>query len=479
MGVQQNSRSGEVQTSFKMTLICQRALRLTLTGKTNFAKSNLWSLDLASRQLSTSNALLKEVFKRDKPHLNIGTIGHVDHGKTTLTAVITKVLAEKKFAVYKDYASIDNAPEERNRGITINAAHLEYQTEKRHYAHTDCPGHADFVKNMITGASQMDAAILVVGATDGCMPQTREHILLIKQLGVANVLVFINKCDAADEEMIELVEMEVRELLSEFGYPGDDVPIIKGSALCAVEDKDPKLGRDSIVELMDNVDSYVPDPNRQLDGPFFLPIEHTHSIPGRGTVVTGRVTRGKLKVGQEMEIIGYGKSFKAKVNGIEMFHKTLEQAEAGDQMGILTKGIKREDARRGMAIIKPGSMEQHDVFDATIYVLTKEEGGLGQPVLNDKLLSTFSRTWDCSSYVFLNGKEMVMPGESATVTCKMIKPMIMDKNQQITLRAGNSTVGTGKITEIKPVMTPEEKEWLLMSKKKREKLAEKKKAEAS
>merc|ERR1712004_61173 len=264
MGVQQNSRSGEVQTSFKMTLICHRALRLTLAGKNNFAKGNLWSLDLATRQLSTSNALLKEVFKRDKPHLNIGTIGHVDHGKTTLTAAITKILAEKKFAVYKDYASIDNAPEERNRGITINAAHLEYQTEKRHYAHTDCPGHADFVKNMITGASQMDAAILVVGATDGCMPQTREHILLVKQLGVANVLVFINKCDAADEEMIELVEMEIRELLEEMGFDENNTPIVKGSALCALEDTKPELGVDAINELMNVVDESIPTPERDL-----------------------------------------------------------------------------------------------------------------------------------------------------------------------------------------------------------------------
>merc|ERR1712241_1325637 len=263
--VQQNSRSGEVQTSFKMTLICQRALRLTLTGKTNFAKSNLWSLDLASRQLSTSNALLKEVFKRDKPHLNIGTIGHVDHGKTTLTAAITKVLAEKKLAKYKDYASIDSAPEERNRGITINVAHLEYQTENRHYAHTDCPGHADFIKNMSTGASQMDGCILVVGATDGCMPQTKEHLLLVKQLGVKHLIVYINKVDAADEEMVELVEMEVRELLSEMGFDGDNASVVKGSALAAVEDKTPEIGRDTIVELMETVDATFPDPERALD----------------------------------------------------------------------------------------------------------------------------------------------------------------------------------------------------------------------
>merc|ERR1712241_1476503 len=477
--VQQNSRSGEVQTSFKMTLICQRALRLTLTGKTNFAKSNLWSLDLASRQLSTSNALLKEVFKRDKPHLNIGTIGHVDHGKTTLTAAITKILSEKKLATYKDYASIDNAPQEQARGITINAAHIEYSTENRHYAHVDCPGHADFVKNMITGASQMDAAILVVGATDGCMPQTREHILLTKQLGVKHIVVYINKCDVADEEMIELVEMEIKELLDEYGMDGDNVPLIKGSALAAIEDKTPELGRDSIVQLMDTMDTHVPEPERVLNEPFFLPIEMHYSIPGRGTVVTGRVTKGKLKVGSEIDIIGYGKYFKAKVNGIEMFHKTLEEANAGDQMGILTKGVKKTDVRRGMAVIKPGTMSQHDVFEGQLYLLSKEEGGKGEALTNNMSKTIFSKTWDVAGYLNLGEKKaMLMPGEDGTVTVKLFKPMVLEAGQQFTVRAGNSTVATGKITKTLPNLTPEERSLFTMSKKKKEKLLAEKEAKA-
>ena len=290
----------------------------------------------------------------------------MDHGKTTLTAAITKVLAEKKLAKYKDYASIDNAPEERNRGITINVAHLEYETDARHYAHTDCPGHADFIKNMITGASQMDGCILVVGATDGCMPQTKEHILLVKQLGVKDIVVYINKVDAADDEMVELVEMEVRELLSEMGFSGDDVPIIKGSALCTVEDKNPELGKDSIVKLMDAVDNSIPDPERPTDVPFLMPIEMTHSIPGRGTVVTGRVTSGTLKVNSEVDIVGYSQTYTAKVAGIEMFHKTLEEAKAGDQMGILLKGLKRDDVRRGMLVAKKNSVKQYDNVDAQV-----------------------------------------------------------------------------------------------------------------
>jgi len=422
------------------------------------------------RQLSTSNILLKEVYKRDKPHMNIGTIGHVDHGKTTLTAAITKVLSQrdKKLASYKEYASIDNAPEERNRGITINAAHVEYSTENRHYAHVDCPGHADFVKNMITGASQMDAAILVVGATDGCMPQTREHILLTKQLGCKHIIVFVNKCDVADEEMIELVEMEINELLAEYGI--EDVPIIKGSALAAIEDKTPNLGHDSIVELMEAVDTNVPDPDRNLETPFFLPVEGTHSIPGRGTVVTGRVTRGKLKTGTEIEIIGYGKSFKAKVNGIEMFHKTLDEAVAGDQMGVLTKGIKKGDVRRGMAIIKPGTMNQHDQFEAQLYLLSKEEGGHGTPVTHNKTQTVFSKTWDCSGYIGLGDKKMLMPGEDGPISMKLNKPMVIEVGQQFTLRSGNATVGTGKITKTLPNMTAEEVEFLSLSKKKKQKI---------
>ena len=293
----------------------------------------------------------------------------MDHGKTTLTAAITKVLAEKKLAKYKDYASIDAAPEERNRGITINVAHLEYETDNRHYAHTDCPGHADFIKNMITGASQMDGCILVVGATDGCMPQTKEHILLVKQLNVKHIVVYINKVDAADEEMVELVEMEVRELLSEMGFNGDDIPIIKGSALCTVEDKNPELGKESIIKLMDAVDNSIPSPERPTDVPFFMPIEQVHSIVGRGTVVTGRVTSGTLKTGTDVDVVGYTQQYTAKVTGIEMFHKTLEEAAAGDQMGILLKGLKRGDVRRGMVVAKKGSCKQHDNIDAQVIEL--------------------------------------------------------------------------------------------------------------
>merc|ERR1711971_992121 len=388
--------------TYKMALVCMQR------GFSTICTTRLAS-EALRRQLSTSNILLKEVYKRDKPHMNIGTIGHVDHGKTTLTAAITKVLSQrdKKLASYKEYASIDNAPEERNRGITINAAHVEYSTENRHYAHVDCPGHADSVKNMITGASQMDAAILVVGATDGCMPQTREHILLTKQLGCKHIIVFVNKCDVADEEMIELVEMEINELLAEYGI--EEVPIIKGSALAAIEDKTPSLGHDAIVELMEAVDTNVPDPDRNLETPFFLPVEGTYSIPGRGTVVSGRVTRGKLKTGQEVEILGYGKSLKAKVNGIEMFHKTLEEACAGDQMGILAKGVKKGDVRRGMAAVKPGTIGQLDVFEAQIYVLTKGEGGTGVPITTEIQQAVFSKTWDCSSFVYLEeGKNMIM-----------------------------------------------------------------------
>jgi len=438
--------------------------------------------DAIRRQLSTANVLLaKEVFKRDKPHLNIGTIGHVDHGKTTLTAAITKVLSEKKLATYKDYASIDNAPQERDRGITINAAHIEYSTENRHYAHVDCPGHADFVKNMITGASQMDAAILVVGATDGCMPQTREHILLTQQLGCKHIIVFVNKCDVADEEMIELVEMEIRELLSEYGLDGDNIPLIKGSALAAIEDKNPELGKNAIIELMETVDSTVPDVERELDTSFFLPVEGTYSITGRGTVVSGRVTRGKLKQGQEIDIIGYGKHVKAKVAGIEMFHKTLSEAEAGDQMGILCKGIKKGDVRRGMAVAKPGTVEQLDTFEAQVYLLTKEEGGQAKPITHESQQIVFSKTWDCSGFVFMENHEekpMLMPGEDAKITLKLVKPMVAEIGQQFTLRFGNSTSGTGKITKALPNMTPEQREWLTLSRKKKDKALAKQAEEA-
>jgi len=433
--------------------------------------SNITAKLSSIRNLHLSSARLKEVFKRTKPHLNIGTIGHVDHGKTTLTAAITKVLAEKKLAKYKDYASIDNAPEERNRGITINVAHLEYETDARHYAHTDCPGHADFIKNMITGASQMDGCILVVGATDGCMPQTKEHILLVKQLGVKDIVVYINKVDAADEEMVELVEMEVRELLSEMGFSGDDVPIIKGSALCTVEDKNPELGKDSIVKLMDAVDNSIPDPERPTDVPFLMPIEMTHSIPGRGTVVTGRVTSGTLKVNSEVDIVGYSQTYTAKVAGIEMFHKTLEEAKAGDQMGILLKGLKRDDVRRGMLVAKKNSVKQYDNVDAQVYLLTKDEGGSTAPLTDGKQVLLYSQTWDCATFVTLpDGKDMAMPGEDVQMNLKLNKQMTIKAGQQFTIRSAGVTVGSGKVTNILPNMNEAEYNYMKANKKKKEKM---------
>lgn len=424
-----------------------------------------------ARFLSVTGTNYKEVFSRDKPHLNIGTIGHVDHGKTTLTAAITKVLAEQKLAKYRDYTSIDNAPEEKSRGITINVAHLEYQTATRHYAHTDCPGHADFIKNMITGASQMDGCILVVGATDGCMPQTKEHILLVKQLGVKHIVVFINKVDAADEEMVELVEMEIRELLTEMGFDGDNVPVVKGSALAAVEDKTPEIGKDKVVELMNVVDDAIPVPERDLDKPFLLPIEHVHSIPGRGTVVTGRVTQGKVKTGQEVEVLGYNKTFKAKVNGIEMFHKTLEEGTAGDQMGVLLKGLKKDDVRRGMYLSKLGQVKQHDHALSQFYIMTKDEGGTENAVTTGKQMVVYSGTWDCAAFFELEGgKEMAMPGEDVQAVLKFAKPMVLMEGQQITIRNGGNTIGSGKITQIKDNLTENQLAYLKASPKKKEKM---------
>merc|ERR1711936_1259792 len=450
--------------AFKLKDVCSAAFKLPVSSQTlTFT---------CRRNISLSSVVLeKEVFKRDKPHCNIGTIGHVDHGKTTLTAAITKVLAEKKLAKYKDYASIDNAPEERNRGITINVAHLEYETDARHYAHTDCPGHADFIKNMITGASQMDGCILVVGATDGCMPQTKEHILLVKQLGVKDIVVYINKVDAADDEMVELVEMEVRELLSEMGFNGDDVPIIKGSALCTVEDKNPELGKDSIVKLMDAVDNSIPDPERPTDVPFLMPIEMTHSIPGRGTVVTGRVTNGTLKVDSEVDIVGYSQTYTAKVAGIEMFHKTLEEAKAGDQMGILLKGLKRDDVRRGMLVAKKNSIKQYDNVDAQVYLLTKDEGGSTAPLTDGKQVLLYSQTWDCATFVTLpDGKDMAMPGEDVQMNLKLNKQMTIKAGQQFTIRSAGVTVGSGKVTNINPNMTEAEYNYMKANKKKKEKM---------
>lgn len=336
--------------------------------------SRLW-LQKCNYAAPSASPAAKKVYQREKPHCNIGTIGHVDHGKTTLTAAITKVLAENKLAAAKKYEDIDNAPEEQARGITINVAHVEYATANRHYGHTDCPGHADYIKNMITGTSQMDGAILVVAATDGAMPQTREHLLLAKQIGIEHIVVFLNKADAADKEMLELVEMELRELLTEHGYNGDEVPIVTGSALCALEGKEPEIGRDAVMKLLDTVDSYIPTPIRELDKPFLMPIENVYSIPGRGTVVTGRLNRGVIKKGMECEIVGYNKFFKTTITGIEMFHKILEEAQAGDQLGALIRGVKREEVRRGMALCKPGTIKQHDHFEVQVYVLKKEEGG--------------------------------------------------------------------------------------------------------
>jgi len=424
------------------------------------------------RNLSLSSGLLqKEVFQRDKPHANIGTIGHVDHGKTTLTAAITKVLATRdgKLAKFKDYNQIDNAPEERTRGITINVAHIEYATENRHYAHTDCPGHADFIKNMITGASQLDGAILVVGATDGCMPQTREHLTLTKQLGLKHLVVFINKCDAADEEMIELVEMEIRELLEEMGFDEEKTPIVKGSALCALEGTNPDLGVNAINELMEVVDNTIPTPERDLDVPFLLPIDHVHNIPGRGCVITGRLERGKLKVGQDIEILGYNKTAKGKVTGIEMFHKILEEANAGDQMGVLARGIKQNDVRRGMCVVKPKSVKQHDSFRAQVYLMTPEEGGRKKPCVADMQLMCFSKTWDCSAFISLVGKEMALPGEDATMEMRLQKPMVLEEGQTFTIRDSNGTIGTGKVSKVNKNLTEEEIELMMMNKNKRAK----------
>ncbi|XP_003744882.1 uncharacterized protein LOC100898426 [Galendromus occidentalis] len=403
----------------------------------------------------------KTVFQREKPHCNIGTIGHVDHGKTTLTAAITKILASRKLAEAKKYEDIDNAPEEQERGITINVAHVEYQTKQRHYSHTDCPGHADYIKNMITGTSQMDGAILVVAATDGAMPQTREHLILAKQIGVEHLVVFLNKADATDKETLELVEIELRELLSEHGYDGDKTPIITGSALAAVEDRDPELGVQAIDKLLDTVDSYIPTPVRDLDKPFFMPIENVYSIPGRGTVATGRLERGVLKKATECEIIGFDKKFKTTITGIETFHKILEKAEAGDQLGALIRGIKRDELRRGMAIVAPGSVAQHDHFTAQIYILKKEEGGKNRPILKNYQPQVYSKTWDCSGRCTLVDKEMLMPGEDGKLVIKLLKPMALEKGQRFTLRDGKKTSGTGVIVEINQDLDPDQRKALL------------------
>ncbi|XP_022645048.1 uncharacterized protein LOC111273749 [Varroa jacobsoni] len=417
----------------------------------------------------------KAVFQRDKPHCNIGTIGHVDHGKTTLTAAITKVLADRKLASMKKYEEIDNAPEEQARGITINVAHVEYQTANRHYSHTDCPGHSDYIKNMITGTAQMDGAILVVAATDGAMPQTREHLLLAKQIGINHIVVFLNKADIADKETLELVEMELRELLTEHGFEGNKVPIITGSALSAFEGKNPELGQKAIEKLLDTIDSYVPTPVRDLDKPFFMCIENVYSIPGRGTVATGRMERGMLKRGTECEIIGYNKTFKTSITGIEMFHKILDHAEAGDQLGALIRGVKRDDIKRGMAIIAPGTMKMHDYFEAQIYVLKKEEGGRERPIVQNYQPHLFSYTWDCGGRVTLADKEMLMPGEDGKINVKLFKPMVLERGQRFTIRDGTKTSGTGVVTNVHNNLTNEEREVLFKkTDKNREKVREEK-----
>jgi elongation factor Tu len=392
----------------------------------------------------------KEKFSRNKPHCNIGTIGHVDHGKTSLTAAITKVLAETGGAVFKAYDQIDAAPEEKARGITINTAHVEYETANRHYAHVDCPGHADYVKNMITGAAQMDGAILVVSAADGPMPQTREHILLARQVGVPALVVFLNKCDMVDDpELLELVELEVRELLTSYEFPGDDIPIVKGSATEALNNGDKKLGHDAIIELMAAVDSYIPQPARPIDQPFLMPIEDVFSISGRGTVVTGRVERGIVKVGEEVEIVGIKATQKTTVTGVEMFRKLLDQGQAGDNIGALIRGIERTQVERGQVLCKPGSVTPHTDFVAEAYILTKEEGGRHTPFFANYRPQFYFRTTDVTGVVSLpEGTEMVMPGDNVNISVQLIVPIAMEEKLRFAIREGGRTVGSGVVAKI-------------------------------
>jgi len=392
----------------------------------------------------------KEKFERTKPHCNIGTIGHVDHGKTTLTAAVTKVLAEAGGAEFTAYDQIDKAPEEKARGITISTAHVEYETEARHYAHVDCPGHADYVKNMITGAAQMDGAILVVSAADGPMPQTREHILLARQVGVPALVIYMNKVDQVDdEELLELVEMEVRELLSSYDFPGDDIPIIKGSALVALEDGDEAVGKNSVLELMKAVDDYIPQPDRPKDQPFLMPIEDVFSISGRGTVVTGRIERGIVNVGDEIEIVGIKDTTKSTCTGVEMFRKLLDQGEAGDNVGVLLRGTKREEVERGQVLSKPGSITPHTKFMCEAYILTKEEGGRHTPFFSNYRPQFYFRTTDVTGTVDLpEGVEMVMPGDNISMQINLIAPIAMDEGLRFAIREGGRTVGAGVVTSI-------------------------------
>src|SRR5436309_11155084 len=394
--------------------------------------------------------MAKEKFDRSKPHVNVGTIGHVDHGKTTLTAAITKILAAKGTAQFIAFDQIDKAPEERERGITIATAHVEYSTEKRHYAHVDCPGHADYVKNMITGAAQMDGAILVVAATDGPMPQTREHILLARQVGVPAMVVALNKVDAADPELLELVELEIRELLSSYEFPGDDIPIVRVSALKALESGDPKSEwGQKIMELMDAVDSYIPMPERAIDKPFLMPVEDIFSISGRGTVVTGRIERGIVKVGEEIEIVGIRPTVKKVVTGVEMFRKLLDQGQAGDNVGLLLRGVERKDVERGQVCAKPGSITPHTKFKAEVYILTKEEGGRHTPFFNGYRPQFYFRTTDVTGTAQLpEGAEMVMPGDNTALTINLIAPIAMEKGLRFAIREGGRTVGAGTVTEV-------------------------------
>ncbi|KAM8724599.1 elongation factor Tu, mitochondrial [Acanthopagrus schlegelii] len=436
---------------------CFSALQLTSPSLLH-SSFRLCAVPLSRR---TFAAEAKKTYSREKPHVNIGTIGHVDHGKTTLTAAITKVLSGAGGANYKKYEDIDNAPEEKARGITINASHVEYTTANRHYAHTDCPGHADYVKNMITGTAQMDGCILVVAATDGQMPQTREHLLLARQIGVEHVVVFINKADAVeDKEMVELVEIEIRELLTEYGYDGENTPVVIGSALCALESREPELGVNAVMKLLEIVDSYVPLPKRELEKPFLLPIEGVYSIPGRGTVVSGTLERGIIKKGDDAEFVGHNRCLKSVVTGIEMFHKSLDRAEAGDNLGALVRGLKREDVRRGMVMCKPGSIKPHLKVQAQVYVLSKEEGGRHKPFVSNFMPVMFSLTWDMACRITLPAdKEMVMPGEDTSLTLTLRQPMVLEKGQRFTLRDGNKTIGTGLVTDILTATDDDKANW--------------------
>ncbi len=394
--------------------------------------------------------MARDVFERTKPHLNIGTIGHVDHGKTTLTAAITKHQASKGHAEAKTFADIDNAPEEKERGITISTSHVEYETPKRHYAHIDCPGHADYVKNMITGAAQMDGAILVVSAVDGAMPQTREHIVLARNVNVPALVVYLNKCDMVDDpEMIDMVEEEIRELLSKYDFPGDKIPVIRGSALKALEGDSSELGTQSIDKLMDAIDSAIPEPKRDLDKPFLMPIEGVFSIEGRGTVATGRIEQGKVKVGEPVEIVGFGETIKTVVTGVEMFRKLLNEGQAGDNVGLLLRGVKKEDIERGMVAAKPGSIKPHTKFKCKAYILSKEEGGRHSPFFKGYRPQFYFRTTDVTGVVTLpEGREMVMPGDNVDLNVELISPIAMSKDLRFAVREGGRTVGSGVVTEI-------------------------------